>query len=260
MKIHNVAQGTQEWMALRAGRPTASCFDSILTPGGKKNEPKRSAGWERYMNHLLAERIIGQPIDGFTSKWMERGSEMEHRAIASYELANDCETERIGFVTLDDGAAGASPDRFIVGNSVGMVEAKAPAVAAIHIAYLRASAGASDEYKVQLQGQLWVCEREWVDIISFYPDIRDAQFRVTRDDLFIKELEAHVRSFCRQLDEITEEFRERGWMEEPPTGEVDPSFDPFGITDDDVKAVWDSRLNKDEVPGDWRVANGEAKA
>lgn len=233
MVIHEVSQGSPAWLQLRAGRPTASCFDSILTPGGKKNEPKRSAGWDRYMNHLLAERMTGAPIDGFQSKWMERGSQMEQRAIGSYELDNDCDTERIGFVTLDDGAAGASPDRFIVDNSVGMVEAKAPGVVAIHISYLRAAAGASDEYKVQLQGQLWVCEREWVDIISFYPGLPNALFRVTRDDAFIREMEAHVRSFTRQLDELTEDFKSRGWIK-PPVEATEPEPDNSFLNESDM--------------------------
>lgn len=232
MKIFHCAQGTTEWLKLRAGKPTASCFDSILTPGGKKNEPKRSAGWDRYMNHLLAERLLRAPIDGFKSQWMERGSELEHRAIASYELAHECDTERVGFVTTDDELIGCSPDRFVVDQPTKMVEAKAP-TAAVHISYMRAAAGASDEYKVQLQGGLFVCEKEEIDIVSFFPGLPDVDFTVVRDDTFIQELEAHVRSFARQLDELTEEFRVKGWIKAPPVVEEVEQFAAF-LNDADI--------------------------
>ncbi len=217
MIIHQCAQGTTEWLRLRLGIPTASLFDKIITPGAKK-----STSAPAYMNHLLAERMLGAPIDGFKSQWMERGSEMEHRAVASYELAHECETERVGFVTIDEGRIGGSPDRFIVDCNDGMLEAKAPSPA-VHVAYLLMSAGASLEYKVQLQGQLWCCEREWVDIVSFHPGMPDATFRVNRDEVFITELAAHVRSFSRQLEERSEDFKARGWInpsqeDETPNG------------------------------------------
>jgi hypothetical protein len=222
MIIHDVAQGTTAWLQLRCGIPTASCFDSILTPGGEKGIPKKSGQWDKYMNHLLAERMLGAPIDGFKSQWMERGSELEHRAVASYELANECDTERIGFVTTDDGLVGCSPDRFIIGEPKGLLEAKAP-TPAVHVAYLRHAAGASVEYKVQLQGQLWVCERDWVDIVSFHPGLADASFRVVRDDVFIKELEAHVRAFSYQLELLAGDFQDRGWIKpKAPEAEVTP--------------------------------------
>jgi len=57
MKVWQVQQGTQEWLRVRAGIPTASAFDSIVTPSGK---PSKSA--ERYMYTLLAERLMGHPV------------------------------------------------------------------------------------------------------------------------------------------------------------------------------------------------------
>lgn len=210
MIAHAVAQGTQEWLDLRKGIPTASLFDNIVTAGGAKSDQQES-----YMNHLLAERILGQPIDGFKSQWMDRGNEVEHRAVASYELARDCDTEKIGFVTTDDGRIGCSPDRFIVNVPEGMLEAKAPSLP-VHVSYLRAATGAFKKYKVQLMGQLWVCERAWVDIISYHPDVhRDAQnavFRVERDEEFIGKLSAEVRRFSDRLEEIAGDFSARGWI------------------------------------------------
>lgn len=228
MIIHDVAQGTSAWTALRCGKPTASCFDSIMTPGKKKSE-----GQDKYIQHLLAERVLGKPIEGFKSRYMELGNEYESRAVAAYELANICETYKVGFVTSDDGLFGCSPDRFIVGQDDGAVEAKSPSPA-VHVSYLLAATGASKEYKVQLQAQIWLCERDWVDIVSYCPGFKDAAiYRAYRDDEFITELAAHVRAFSDRLESLSATFRDRGWIKGTEPAPAEDHSSDF-ITDEDV--------------------------
>ena len=232
MIVHDVAQGTSKWMALRAGIPTASCFDKIITPGGKKSE---SAA--KYMAHLLAERILGRPIDGFKSAAMENGTENEDSAIAAYEMENDCETYRIGFVTTDDGRIGCSPDRGIVGDPRTLVEAKSPDSPAVMVSYLLSSVGASKEYKCQLQGQLWVCEKDQVDIVAYSAGFPKVIFRATRDEVFIKEMAAHVRAFSCQLEEKAADFAERGWIK-PPSDTPDEEYDGLGVSEADLRQMY----------------------
>lgn len=233
MKIHTVAQGTSAWLELRKGIPTCSAFDRIITPSGAKSSSQ--AG---YMNHLLAERILGRPIDGFKSSAMEHGNEYEANAIAAYEWDNNVTTRKIGFITDDDGLVGCSPDSFIDEKPEGMVEAKSP-TPAVQVSYLLAATGASKEYKVQLQGELWVCEKEWVDIIACAPGFPDALFRAYRDEEFIKEIAAHVRSFSGQLEEKSEEFLKRGWIK--------PAVAPEGDQQDGAEF-----LNQADV--DWAMS------
>lgn len=209
MIIHeNIAQGTQKWLDLRAGKPTASRFDEIVTPAGElsKSAPK-------YMQHLLAERILGKPIDGFKSQYMEDGSNLEHKAVAAYEWERGVTTRKIGFVTTDDSLIGCSPDRFIDEEPNGMVEAKAP-TPKVHVGYLLAVAGASKEYKVQMQSQMWLCEKEWNDIVSYCPGMPDAIFRAVRDDTFIAKLCVAVRAFSDLLESTALDFAARGWIKQ----------------------------------------------
>ena len=194
------------WMKLRAGVPTASCFDRIMTPA-----KKASASREDYLNLLLAERILNRPLDTFQSEDMARGNEFESKAVASYEFQHECDTIAVGFVTNFDGKVGCSPDRFILQHLEGALECKCPK-AQTHIGYLLASTGAGKKYKVQLQGQIWVCERDWVDILSYHPEMPEALYRVHRDDEFIKELAAHVLAFAGELEEKAGDFAERGWI------------------------------------------------
>jgi len=225
--IHDVAQGTAKWLALRAGIPTASCFDKIITPGGKA-----STSAKNYMNLLLAERIMGHPAETFQSEWMSRGNEFEQKAVDSYEFQKDCQTVQIGFITNDDGSIGCSPDRGIVDNPKGGLETKCPSPQ-VHVTYMLAATGAANEYRCQLQGQLWICEWEWVDILSYHPEMPEALFRVYRDDDFIKELSAHVLSFSRQLEEKSSDFTERGWIKLAAEETKDPTAG--FISDDDLE-------------------------
>jgi hypothetical protein len=72
----DLKQGTHEWLQARVGIPTASRFDDLITP--KTRKPSSSA--TRYRNEILAEWILGHPIEWGTSQWMERGTELESEA------------------------------------------------------------------------------------------------------------------------------------------------------------------------------------
>lgn len=204
MKIHNVTQGTPEWMNLRAGIPTASAFDLILTPGGK---PSKSQ--ERYMHTLLAERLMGHPIQDHISMWMQRGKETELAAVTFYEFQRDMETVPIGFVTNDAGTIGASPDRFV--GDEGCLEIKVPKEA-VHMLYLLESGSAYDEYRVQCQGQLWITGRKWVDLVSYHPELPEALIRINRDEEYIALLSKEVAAFSEKLEAKFQELQSRGWV------------------------------------------------
>src|SRR3990167_6408597 len=187
MKIHDCIQGTSEWLHLRAGIPTASCFDQILTPGGK---PSKSA--ERYMLTLLAERLMGHPVTEYMSMWMQRGNQAEAEAVQFYELQRDADTIPAGFITNDEGTIGASPDR-LVGDD-GLLEIKVPSEY-IHMSYLMKTGSHYEAYKVQVQGQLWVTGRQWVDVLSWHPELPPALVRIEPDVKFIELLAAAVTQF-----------------------------------------------------------------
>src|SRR3990167_8104537 len=203
MRVSYCQQGTSEWLRLRAGIPTASFFDKILTPGGK---PSKST--EPYMYSLLAERMMGRPLVEHVSFWMDRGQQMEQEAVDFYELQRDCETVKVGFVSNDAGTIGASPDRFV--GDDGLLEIKVPAEHT-HVSYLLKKAVAQAYYP-QVQGQLWVTERKWADILSYHPEMPPALIRVERNEEFIAKLAGSVQDFSDMLEAIARELTERGWI------------------------------------------------
>ncbi len=59
MKIIQCEQGTPEWFQARLGIPTCSRLDEVLTP--KTLKLSTPAG--KYRNQLLAEWLVGYPLD-----------------------------------------------------------------------------------------------------------------------------------------------------------------------------------------------------
>jgi hypothetical protein len=208
MRFHNCAQRSEEWDRLRRGIPTASCFDKIVTPGGKKGKPKPSSQWRHYACHLLAERILGRNVDSYTSPWMERGIELEDDAMAWYEYEKDIDTQAIGFITTDDGKIGCSPDR--IAGTDGLVELKCPAPATMieyHLfiaGFEEFAGGIEQDYRPQIQGQLYVSERQWCDIIAWHPELPRTVIRVERDEEFIEFLAEQLSDFNNYLGRISE--------------------------------------------------------
>lgn len=203
MIVHNVQQGTTEWLRTRAGIPTASAFDRIVTPKGK---PSTQA--EKYMHMLLAERIMGRPVLQVQTHWMNRGHELEGEAVLYYENMRELDTTVIGFVTNDEKTIGASPDRFV--GEEGLLELKVPAEHT-HVGYLLTRA-LDAEYYPQVQGQLWVTGRKWLDIVSYHPEMPPAIVRVERDEAFIATLSQAVTRFSDVLESNALELKERGWV------------------------------------------------
>lgn len=229
MKIRNVQQNTPAWLQARLGIPTTSEFHKVLTPTGKLSS--QSCG---YMHWLLAEWMLGVPLESDQTQWMERGGALEDQAVASYEFERDIVTERVGFVTTDDGMIGSSPDR-LAGD--GLLEIKCP-LAHTHVGYMLTRA-IDEKYKPQVQGQLWVCEREWVDLQSYYPGLPTIIIRVNRDERYIAELSAALSSFVEVMLKSREEITQKYGPPAQPKVQAESvdGLEALGITNEDVAAI-----------------------
>ena len=198
----DVAQGSPEWYDARLGLPTASAYDRILTP--KKLQVSASA--TAYRNQLLVEYLFGIPVvDADATGFMRRGAEMESEAVAWYEMHRDVDVDRVGFCLHDDRRTGCSPDG-LVGDEGGL-EMKCPS-AHVHVGYLLD--GLTDEYRLQVQGGLWVTGRQWWDFLSYHPTLPAVLVRMHRDDECIAALNAAIPAFCDQLDAAKEILASRG--------------------------------------------------
>ena len=199
----NMKQGTDEWKRARLGIPTASQFHRIIT--AKTLKPSASA--QGYLHQLLAEWMLGEPLDeGAETPWMVRGTALEDEAVRWYELQRDATTTEVGLCLLDDRSAGCSPDRLV--GADGGLEIKCPS-AAVHVGYLLGDP--SKDHYAQVQGALWITGRQWWDVLSYNPSMPQALIRVERDEEFIAALAEGVAALTERMSQAKQILIRRGY-------------------------------------------------
>ena len=201
-----MSQRSPEWFAQRAGKFTGSRFSDLMAQ--TKTGP--GASRKNLLATLAVERLTGQCVETYSNAAMERGTALEEEARQAYEAYTGelcVEVDFIPHPTLP--YVGVSPDGLC--GATGLVELKVPMSMAKHLDALRSGAHAA-EYHWQLQGQLWVCQREWVDATSydprFPPELRLAIKRVPRDDVAIKRLETECIAAEAEVCAIVEELNQ----------------------------------------------------
>jgi len=193
--LHNVAQYSDPYDRLRLGIPTSSHFHKIITPQGKPSKQ-----WREYACVLIAERILQQKIEFYHSPAMERGLIVEAEAADWYEFDQDVTVQRVGFITDDDQTVGCSPDRLV--GEHGLLEIKAP-LPHTQIEYW-ISGEVSERFRPQLQGQLYVSQRSWVDIVCWHDVLPKVVMRVEPDAKYITTLDRELQSFNYFIERVME--------------------------------------------------------
>ncbi len=204
----DLEQGSPEWLQARLGIPTASQFSRLITP--KTMKPSTQSF--DYLSELIAEWMLGKPLDAEENEWMQRGRELEPSAIDFYQLQRDVDVERCGFALLDDRSAGCSPDGLV--GTEGGLEIKCPSPAK-HVAYLLGQES-MDKYTPQIQGCMWITGRQWWDRLSFHPELPPLLVRVERDEKFIATLAQIVTDFTGQLAEAKAKITAAGFEAPAP--------------------------------------------
>lgn len=203
MIIHTCEQRSQDWYALRAGIPTASEFSRLITSDGT-----RSKSADGYALTLAGEMFAGKTLDTFEgTSWTERGREMEDEAIRRYQFDRDLDVDPVGFVTDDAKRTGCSPDGFV--GKDGLVEVKC-LKAENHIKailYFQKHGRCPTDYVQQTQGQLWICERLWCDLIFYHPELPLLVIKQVPDLVIFNALQREVDLVTRERDTIMESLR-----------------------------------------------------
>lgn len=197
IQVFEMDQGGDAWFQARLGIPTASKFATVMAKGEGKTRSE-------YMRKLAGEIITGEVTESFSSIHTERGKEMEDEARQTYAFINSVEPQLVGF--LRNGNKGASPDSLIGEN--GGLEIK---TALPHIQIDRLERDRlPPEHKAQVQGNLWISEREWWDFVSYWPRLPMLCVRVFRDEEYIKTMSDEIDRFNDELAALVERIRAYG--------------------------------------------------
>lgn len=197
LQVFEHEQGSPEWYQARLGLATSSEFATVMASGrgGSESKTRRT-----YMLKLLGERLTGQPAENYSNLYMERGKVMEAEARELYAMVTGNECRQVGFIRRGD--AGCSPDSLIGDDGMLEVKTRTP--------HLQLDALLRDEippeYMAQLYGQLWVAERAWVDVISYWPGLPPLIKRVTRKESELNAIAIAVGQFNQELAALESRF------------------------------------------------------
>ena len=194
MLIHDLEQRSVEWYEVRRGLPTASNFDQILT---KKTLVPCKNGFH-YM--LAAEILCGSNSDPWAgNNTTDHGLESENDAIKEYEALIGAGTKAVGFVTDDAKTMGCSPDRFA--GDDGMLEIKSPMAKNMVQTFCESGGECPTDYRLQIQGQLMICERQWCDLALYHPAMELKIIRVMPDLDIHAKLKEQIKAVSRMRDD-----------------------------------------------------------
>lgn len=204
----SIAHGSSEWLALRAGLPSASEFKKIITAKTKKLSDSRFP----YMNRLLAERMLGMPLsDTYESGDMIRGKDLEPEAIAWYEMERGCDIEEVAWISVEYELPlrgrvryGCSPDGVTNQRTKGIeFKVKNPANHVGHLAHSLGWPGKAvdEEHAQQVNGQLLVTDWQSVDVVAYHSKLPNVIIEVTRDEEYIAKLKTAVEDFSLELEQ-----------------------------------------------------------
>lgn len=185
----------------KAGYITASSVKKLMVASDIKAD-KFGVGANTYAKELASQRL-GTIREDVSFKAAEWGNEYEWLARETYEVRNLVEVvlPEVFCVHPKYDFVGGTPDGLV--GSDGIIEIKCPENPVLHEDnFLNAEQYHSD-YRDQCQFYLWICERQWVDFVSFDPRqpewMQLSQHRFVRDKQYIALMESRVLRFEHEL-------------------------------------------------------------
>lgn len=206
MKILPFEQGSVEWMQARAGIPTASEFDNLISPTWKIRTGEMP---KSYLAAKLAEAWLGGPLIGFNVFDVDQGRILEEEARPWLELELNTDIARVGLCTTDDGRVGCSPDGIVWNPNEELhcgVEIKCPQPTA-HVRYLLAG-GVPTEYLAQIHGGMYVTGLASWKFLSYRRGFPKLLLTVERNDQIQEQIGQAVFNFLEDFSEAFERLCE----------------------------------------------------
>lgn len=196
-------QGTDEWLAARRGRITASQF-KLARERLKNGEYSKAA--KLYAMDTARERVGGRAAATYVNAAMRFGTEQEPLARVAYEDRTGELVEVVGFAYTADGKFGVSVDGLV--GTDGTWECKT--MVSSETLFKAVVEGDHSEYIDQINGALWLLGRKWCDLILWAPDLPAAPMtvvRIARDEEAIDALAGDLLAFDRLVGDYEARLR-----------------------------------------------------
>jgi putative phage-type endonuclease len=186
--IKSCIQGSEEWHSQRLGSIGGSSIATAVSSGKTR---------QTLLYRMVAEILSGEKTQWYVNEHMLRGIEREPKARELYEFMTDTVVEQVALVKGGPHRH-YSPDGLV--GAKGLIEIKCP-LPATHCETILANKIPA-QYRRQCQWGLFICEREWVDFVSYSPEIDDNPLlviRAERDEKLIEELDTKATIFISEM-------------------------------------------------------------
>ena len=189
----------------KQGKITPSGFADMMTRGRGANDEFGETA-KKYAMRIALERL-GVEIPEVEAWAMQHGNAMEPYAIQAYKM-------HTGFEVIDNLQPIQHPSiLYIAGTPDGLVgddgilEVKCPYNPVNHLMNLKSGEQIA-QYKWQIQGYLWITNRQWCDFVSYddrFPDELQLYIqRIERAQIMIDELHERAAKFEILINSILE--------------------------------------------------------
>lgn len=197
MIVHNIPQGSKEWINLRAGRFTATDAVALHAMGkGLETAALEKAVWW----------ITGEPPESIETPAIVWGKEMEPFAAEEYAKGTWQEVKEVGFCEMDE-YAGCSPDRLVGDDGLIEIKCKQPKN---HLQTVLSGKIDSAHYG-QMQFQMLITGRKWCDYVCFCPFFKKKLFvkRVYPDKEYQDALLEGLKKGKKLIQEYIKRYEEQ---------------------------------------------------
>lgn len=160
MQIHNIEQGSPEWIEVRKGKMTASHAQAIGNVG---------KGLDTYIIELMAEFYSSGEKEKFTNGHIERGNELEPIAREVYELETGDKVQKVGFIEYNE-YVGCSPDGLIGDN--GGIEIKCIDDVKYFKHLINGESEIDSSHLWQIQMNLLITGRDYWKLLIYNPNFK----------------------------------------------------------------------------------------
>lgn len=205
-------QGSDEWLAMRCGKITASRFKPVMSQPRSKTAKERgdlSDAATSLMLEIVGEIITGQKAELPTTKEMKWGIDNEPKARELFEIRYGEKVDTTGFhVWPENDMVGCSPDGLI--GHFGGLEIKCCYTSREHMRHILC--GIPEQYLWQINLSMLVTGREWWTFVSYDPRIDDIdqalfRIRVDRDEETMTRMHCAIDNFTRHVKANVEKVK-----------------------------------------------------
>ena len=219
VKVHTMEQKTDAWFKARELKMTASHAQSIASAkkvNKKTGEESIGEGMQTYIYTLVSDCYSSGEFENYTNEHMERGNELEEKAITAYEFETGYTVKPVGFVEMVGRKVGCSPDGDVLDEDEkptdGLLEVKCKSDKNHVVQLIQEEEAIEKKYMWQMQMQMYVYNKKWCDYVCFNPNFKKSIFifRVERDEEMIAKIkeglaigENLIKEHTEKIDRLT---------------------------------------------------------